>query len=105
MSHQRASESVDLVNDHDHVTDISENTDSEKVIRYSGENYLKGIPTRNEIVAENNEGLTEILNNILAERWEVPFMAVDFEGSSEKIGAKYHHVYGFMDLSSIVKKS
>src|SRR2546423_3130677 len=92
MSHWRASESVDLVNDHDHVTDISENTDSEKVIRYSGENYLKGIPTRNEIVAENNEGLTEILNNILAERWEVPFMAVDFEGSSEKIGAKHHYV-------------
>ena len=37
MSHQRASESVDLVNDHDHVTDISENTGSRKVIRYSGE--------------------------------------------------------------------
>ena len=37
MSHQRASESVDLVNDHDHVTDISENTGSGKVIRYSGE--------------------------------------------------------------------
>ena len=37
MSHWRASESVDLVNDHDHVTDISENTGSGKVIRYSGE--------------------------------------------------------------------
>src|SRR4051794_5618581 len=38
MSHQCASETVNLVNDHDHVTDISENTSSEKVICYFSEN-------------------------------------------------------------------
>src|SRR4051794_20444885 len=38
MSHQCASETVNLVNDHDHVTDISENMGSEKVIRYSSKN-------------------------------------------------------------------
>ena len=80
-------------NDHlCHVTDISEDTGSRKVIRYFGEDYLIGIPTRNKIVAENDEELTEILNNALAERREVPFMTVDFEGSSEKIGAKHHYV-------------
>ncbi|CAJ0853034.1 8658_t:CDS:2 [Entrophospora sp. SA101] len=69
---------------------ISENKNSEKgqLIRYSGENYLTGLPTRDNIVAENDEGLSTILNNALAKREEIPFMAVDFEGSSEKIGAK-----------------
>jgi hypothetical protein len=71
-----------------------------KVIHYSGENYLKGIPTCNEIVAENNaERLTDILEDALAEHWEIPFIAVDIEGASEKIGGKSHyvlHLYGFL---------
>src|SRR4051794_32320581 len=37
MSHRRASETVNLVNDYDDVTEISENTSSRKVIRYSSE--------------------------------------------------------------------
>jgi len=47
---------------------ISENKNSEKgqLIRYSGENYLTGLPTRDNIVAENDEGLSTILNNVLA---------------------------------------
>ncbi|PKY47853.1 ribonuclease H-like protein [Rhizophagus irregularis] len=63
-----------------------------KVIRYSGKENLTGIPTRNEIISENDEGLTAILNNALAERQEIPFMATDFEGSTEKINGKYHYV-------------
>ncbi|CAG8642790.1 10351_t:CDS:2, partial [Dentiscutata erythropus] len=50
------------------------------------------LPTRNDIVAEIDEGLSAILNNALAEQEEIPFMAIDFEGSSEKIGEKNHYV-------------
>lgn len=88
MSHQRASETVNLVNDCDHVIEPCPS----EVIRYDGENYLDGIPTRNDIVMENDEGLTAILDDALSNHQEVPFMAVDFEGSSEKIGGKNHYV-------------
>ncbi|CAG8818602.1 9990_t:CDS:1, partial [Dentiscutata erythropus] len=42
--------------------------------------------------AENDEGLSAILNNALTRREDIPFMAVDFEGSSEKIGKKNHYI-------------
>ncbi|RIB01081.1 hypothetical protein C2G38_2231949 [Gigaspora rosea] len=63
-----------------------------QVIRYSSEKYLSGIPTRDNIVAENNEGLTAILEDALSSCQEIPFMAIDHEGSSEKINGKYHYV-------------
>ncbi|GES83053.1 DNA polymerase family B-domain-containing protein [Rhizophagus clarus] len=63
-----------------------------QVIRYSGENYLPGIPTRDDIVAENDGGLTAILKDALSSCQEIPFMAVDFGGSSEKIGEKNRYV-------------
>ncbi|CAG8735143.1 14395_t:CDS:2, partial [Dentiscutata erythropus] len=50
------------------------------------------IPTRNDIVAENDEGLSAILNNALAKREKISFMAIDFEELSEKIGKKNHYV-------------
>ena len=37
-----------------------------QVIHYSGANYLNDIPTRDDIVAENDGGLTAILNNALS---------------------------------------
>src|SRR6202021_884032 len=46
-----------------------------QVIRYSGEKYLSGIPTRDNIVAENDEGLTAILEDALFNCQEIPFMA------------------------------
>ncbi|GES76982.1 DNA polymerase family B-domain-containing protein [Rhizophagus clarus] len=63
-----------------------------QVIHYSGANYLNGIPTRDDIVAENDGGLTAILNNALSNYQEIPFMAVDFGGSSEKIGEKNRYI-------------
>ncbi|GES94266.1 DNA polymerase family B-domain-containing protein [Rhizophagus clarus] len=63
-----------------------------QVIRYSGKNYLPGIPTRDDIVAENDGGLTAILKDALSSCQEIPFMAVDFGGSSEKIGKKNRYV-------------
>jgi len=71
---------------------ISENGKTGQLLRYFGGDYLTGLPTRDNIVAENDEGLSAILNNALAKREEIPFMAVDFEGSSEKIGEKNHYV-------------
>jgi len=38
-----------------------EGTKTDKLFRYSGENYLPGIPTRNDIVAGNNKGSTVIM--------------------------------------------
>src|SRR2546421_4733034 len=71
---------------------ISENGKTGQLLRYFGGDYLTGLPTRDNIVAENDEGLSAILNNALAKREEIPFMAVDFEGSSEKIGEKNHYI-------------
>ncbi|PKK57795.1 DNA/RNA polymerase [Rhizophagus irregularis] len=63
-----------------------------QVIRYSGEKYLSGIPTRDNIVAENDEGLIAILEDALFNCQEIPFMATDNEGSSQKINGKYCYV-------------
>ena len=62
------------------------------LFRYTGENYLPGIPTRNDIVAENDEGLTEILENALINRQNIPFMPVDIEESNEYINQTPHYV-------------
>ena len=63
-----------------------------QVIRYSGEKYLSGIPTRDNIVAENDEGLIAILEDALFNCQEIPFMVIDCEGSSQKIKEKYCYV-------------
>jgi hypothetical protein len=60
-----------------------------QVICYSGEKYLSGIPIRDDIVAENDEGLTTNLDDALSSRQEIPFIATDNEGSSQKIKGKY----------------
>src|SRR2546430_3226964 len=63
-----------------------------QVIRYSGEKYLSSILTLDDIVAENDEGLTAILDDALFSCQKIPFMAIDSEGSSEKIKGMYHYV-------------
>src|SRR4051812_48771422 len=44
--------------------------------RYSGENYLPVIPPRNDIVAEDDEGSTAILEHELTEGEDIPFMPI-----------------------------
>ena len=69
------------------------------MIRYSSENYLIDILTRNKLVAKNNKGLSTILNNNLAKQKEIPFMAIDFENLLKKIGEKncyILHLYDFL---------
>ncbi|CAB4377740.1 unnamed protein product [Rhizophagus irregularis] len=56
-----------------------------QVIHFFGKNYLNGVPTRDDIVAENDEGLTAILEDALSKRQDIPFMAVDVEESTEFI--------------------
>ncbi|CAB4401224.1 unnamed protein product [Rhizophagus irregularis] len=67
-----------------------------QVIRYSSKKYLTGIPTRDDIVAKNDDpegsGLTAVLEDALSNCQEIPFMAVDIEGSSQKINGKYCYV-------------
>ncbi|RGB21977.1 hypothetical protein C1646_776886 [Rhizophagus diaphanus] len=63
-----------------------------QVIRYSGEKYLSGIPTLDDIVAENDEGLTVILDDALSSCQKIPFMAIDSEGSTEMIKGMYRYV-------------
>src|SRR5436305_3437069 len=63
------------------------------VIHYNGGEELKGIPNRNDIVAENDaEGLTAVLEDALSKQQDIPFMAVDLEGSSVKIDGKYYYI-------------
>ncbi|CAB4487573.1 ribonuclease H-like domain-containing protein [Rhizophagus irregularis DAOM 181602=DAOM 197198] len=62
------------------------------VIRYSGEKYLTDIPTLDDIVAGNDEGLTSNLNDALSSCEKIPFMAIDSEGSTEKIKGMYRYV-------------
>jgi len=38
----------------------------DQVLHYSGKNYLMGIPTRDELVARNDEGSTLILEDEIA---------------------------------------
>ncbi|CAJ0841904.1 11944_t:CDS:2 [Entrophospora sp. SA101] len=77
---------------------ILENGKTSQLLRYFSGDYLTGLPTHNDIVAENDEGLTVILQETLSKRGDckcsidIPFMAVDFEGSSEKISEKNHYI-------------
>ena len=63
-----------------------------QVICYSGEKYLSGIPTLDDIVAGNDEGLSPILEDALSKRQDIPFMAIENEGSTEKINGIYCYV-------------
>ncbi|CAG8613734.1 6812_t:CDS:2, partial [Dentiscutata heterogama] len=69
-------------------TQILENGKTSHLLRYFGGDYLTGLPTRDNIVAENDEGLSAILNNALTRREDIPFMAVNFEAQLASLGKK-----------------
>src|ERR1043165_1339299 len=60
-----------------------------QVIRYSGEKYLSCI---DDILVKNDEELTAILDEALSSCQKIPFMAIDSEGSTEKIKRIYRYV-------------
>ena len=60
---------------------------------------MSSIPTLNDIVVENDERLTAILDDALSSCKKIPFMAIDSKESSEKIKGMYHyvlHLYGHL---------
>ena len=70
-----------------------------QVIRYSGENYLVGVPSRDELVMRNDEGSTTILKNEIENHRDIPFMLVDVEESKEYINKIPHYIlrlYGYL---------
>ncbi|GES88269.1 ribonuclease H-like domain-containing protein [Rhizophagus clarus] len=62
------------------------------VIHYSGEKYLSGLSTLDDIVAENDEGLTTILEDTLSKQQDIPFMTIKNERSTERINETYRYV-------------
>jgi hypothetical protein len=75
-----------------------------QVIRYSGTNYLIGIPTRDELVARNDEGSTPTLNDEIANHRDISFMPVDIEEAKEYINNIPIIFFAFMDTSLMARK-
>ena len=63
-----------------------------QVIRYSGEKYLLGLSTLDDIVVGNDEGLTLILENALSKQQNILFITIENEGSTERINRTYHYI-------------
>ncbi|RIB10075.1 hypothetical protein C2G38_2043783 [Gigaspora rosea] len=63
-----------------------------QVILYSGENYLNGIPTRDDIAVKNDEGVTAILEDAISKHQGILFMPVDIEEAKEYINQIPHYV-------------
>ncbi|CAG8615650.1 11663_t:CDS:1, partial [Cetraspora pellucida] len=76
---------------------ISENEKTSQLLRYFGEDYLIGISTCDDLVTENNEGLTAILEDALSKHQDILFMAIDVEESTEFTNSQAWyvlHLYG-----------
>ncbi|GES87702.1 DNA polymerase family B-domain-containing protein [Rhizophagus clarus] len=63
-----------------------------QVIRYSNEDYLVGIPSRDELAMRNDESLTSILKDEIANHRDIPFMPVDIEEAKEYINKTPHYI-------------
>src|SRR6266542_2004979 len=63
-----------------------------QMIHYSGGDYLNCITSRDDIVTENDEGLTAILEDALSKQQDIPFMAIDIEEFTEFINGKARYV-------------
>ncbi|CAG8714119.1 2478_t:CDS:2, partial [Dentiscutata erythropus] len=64
-----------------------------QLICYSCEKYLMNFPTLNEIVRENGDKrLFAILENEIANHRNIPFMAIENKGSTEKINGTYCYI-------------
>ena len=74
MDTQNTNKTPDIVASElgDNCASYPENAKTNNLSRYSGEDYLPGVPTRNDIIAENDEWLTTILERVLANRENIP---------------------------------
>jgi ethanolamine ammonia-lyase large subunit len=75
-----------------------------QVIRYPGENYLMGIPTRDDLVLRNDEESTSTLNDEIANNRDIPFMPVDMKEAKEYINQIPIIFFASMDISLTARK-
>ncbi|CAJ0895910.1 12354_t:CDS:2 [Entrophospora sp. SA101] len=73
-------------------TNNAESVKENQLFYYFGEGYLTGVPTRNEIIAGNDDGFTTILKQALAKREDILCMPVAIEESNEYINNIAHYV-------------
>uniref|UniRef100_U9UW03 DNA-directed DNA polymerase family B exonuclease domain-containing protein n=1 Tax=Rhizophagus irregularis (strain DAOM 181602 / DAOM 197198 / MUCL 43194) TaxID=747089 RepID=U9UW03_RHIID len=79
--------------------DAEKDKTSGQVIRYGSENYLSGLPTRDEFVARNDGSSTSTLNDEIANHRGIPFMPVDIEEAKEYFNQIPHYIlrlYGYL---------
>ncbi|GBB95956.1 hypothetical protein RclHR1_02650027 [Rhizophagus clarus] len=72
--------------------EVEKDKTSGQVIRYKSENYLSGLPTRDELVVRNDEGSTSTLKDEIANYRNIPFMPVDIEEAKEYINQILHYI-------------
>ncbi|GES80527.1 ribonuclease H-like domain-containing protein [Rhizophagus clarus] len=75
-----------------------------QVIRYSNEDYLVGIPSRDELAMRNDEDSTSILKDEIANYQDIPFMPVDIEEAKEYINKTPIIFSAFMGISLMARK-
>ncbi|PKK61987.1 hypothetical protein RhiirC2_791035 [Rhizophagus irregularis] len=75
-----------------------------QVICYSNEDYLVGIPSRDELAIRNDESSTSILKDEIANYRDIPFMSVDIEEAKEYINKTPIIFFAFMDASLMARK-
>ncbi|GBB94972.1 hypothetical protein RclHR1_24540002 [Rhizophagus clarus] len=75
-----------------------------QVIRYSNEDYLVGIPSRDELAMRNDEDSTSILKDEIANHRDIPFMPVDIEEAKEYINKTPIIFSAFMGISLMARK-
>src|SRR4051794_2733724 len=96
MTHFELSEFLDTLFAFFHPETEKDKMESQ-VIHYFSKKYLTAILTQDDIDVENDEELTAILDDALFSCQDIPFMATDNKGSSQKIKGKYCyvlHLYG-----------
>ncbi|GBC33330.2 DNA polymerase family B-domain-containing protein [Rhizophagus irregularis DAOM 181602=DAOM 197198] len=83
--------------------EVEKDKTSGRVIRYGSENYLSGLPTRDELVARNNGGSTSTLNDEIANHRGIPFMPVDIGEAKEYFNQIPHYILRLYGNTSIPK--
>src|SRR5438034_6104727 len=68
-----------------HTTSISDQTDRTRTARYDGAEFLASIPSRNEIVAEYDNGMTAILQQSLSSKQSIHFMPTEVSDDTQYV--------------------
>src|SRR2546421_10523310 len=77
-----------------HTTSISDQTDRTRTARYDGAGPLAGIPSRNDIVAEFDDGMTAILQQSLSGKQPIHFMPTEVSDDIEGYFSYILRIFG-----------